>query len=182
MVGDLIGLVDAARAVLGLRDGVLADLRAGRSRRASRRIAAHAIASSTTPSCGGGARGVASARRWSPTRAASPAPRRHGSTSRNPIRRSGSPAWSSSSQLALLWFGGRACSRGIAWAESVGRRQPALLRQPWPAHDGRAAELARSKVADLSEDPSVIDLLAQDVSAHAARRWRELQAQVGGPG
>ncbi|TMQ06066.1 MAG: hypothetical protein E6J90_38135 [Deltaproteobacteria bacterium] len=79
---------------------------------------------------------------------------------------------------ALMWFGGKACSRGIAWAESVARRQPALLRQAWPGHEGRAAELARIKVRDLSDDPSVIDVPARDVSEHAARRWRQPQAQV----
>ncbi|TMQ09057.1 MAG: hypothetical protein E6J91_31495 [Deltaproteobacteria bacterium] len=75
---------------------------------------------------------------------------------------------------ALRWFGGKACSRGIAWAESVARRRPRLLQQPWP-HEGRTAELARSKVRDLSGDPQVIELLAQGVSDHAMRRWRQLQ-------
>jgi len=79
---------------------------------------------------------------------------------------------------ALMWFSGRAASRGIAWAESVARRRPTLLWQPWPAHDGRAAELARTKLADLADDPRVVDLLCKDVSAHAARRRRQLQAQI----
>ncbi|TMQ04759.1 MAG: hypothetical protein E6J90_50625 [Deltaproteobacteria bacterium] len=59
----------------------------------------------------------------------------------------------------------------------MARRWPRLLRQAWPAHDERTAELVRSKVRDLSDDASVIELLAQDVSEHAARRWRQLQAQ-----
>ncbi|TMQ15327.1 MAG: hypothetical protein E6J90_03855 [Deltaproteobacteria bacterium] len=77
-----------------------------------------------------------------------------------------------------MWFGGMACSRGIAWAERVARRRPPLLQQPWPANEGRTAELARNKVRDLSEDPRVIELLARDVSEHAARRWRQLQVEV----
>jgi hypothetical protein len=59
----------------------------------------------------------------------------------------------------------------------VARRQPALLRQAWPAHEGRAAELARTKVADLTEDPSVVGLLAKGVSARGATVAR-LQPQV----
>jgi hypothetical protein len=81
---------------------------------------------------------------------------------------------------AIMWFSGMACSRGIAWAESVARRDAQLLRRPWPVHDGRAAELARGKVADLSRDPRVIDRLAVDVTERAARRWRELQVERGG--
>jgi hypothetical protein len=101
---------------------------------------------------------------------------------RDRLQLSAQPAAPDLPQPALLWFGGGACSRGIAWAESVARRQPALLRQAWPAHEGRTAELARSKVRDLCEDPRVIDVLARGVSEHAARRWRQLQAQTGGPG
>jgi hypothetical protein len=76
---------------------------------------------------------------------------------------------------ALMWLSGMASTRGIAWAESVAERRPELLRQPWPTHDGRAAELARAKVDDLCEDPTVVDLLAVEVSKQAARRWRKLQ-------
>lgn len=68
------------------------------------------------------------------------------------------------------------CDRGERLGGQVARRCPRLLQQPWPAHEGRTAEL-RSKVRDLSEDPRVIELLAQGVSEHAARQWRQLQVQ-----
>jgi hypothetical protein len=77
---------------------------------------------------------------------------------------------------AMLWFSGMAAMRGGRWAEDVARRRPALLGRPWPANDGRAAELARSKVRDLSEDPGVVDRLAVKLAEHAARRWAVLQA------
>jgi hypothetical protein len=80
---------------------------------------------------------------------------------------------------ALMWLGGMASTRGISWAESVAKRHPELLGRQWPKHDGRAAELARSKVDDLCEDPHVVDLLAIEVSEQAARRWRQLQADPG---
>jgi hypothetical protein len=78
-----------------------------------------------------------------------------------------------------MWLNGMASTRGIAWAEGVAKRQPALLRRPWPKHEGRAAELARAKVDDLCEDPRMVDLLAVEVSKQAARRWRQLQADPG---
>lgn len=82
---------------------------------------------------------------------------------------------------ALMWFSGMACSRGITWAESVARRDRSLLQRPWPAHEGRAAALARDKVADLSRDPKVIERLAMELSERAAKRWRELQQMAHQP-
>jgi hypothetical protein len=78
-----------------------------------------------------------------------------------------------------MWLSGMACTRGISWAERVAKRRPELLRRQWPKHEGRAAELARTKVEDLCEDPHVVDLLAVEVSKQAARRWRQLQADPG---
>ena len=78
-------------------------------------------------------------------------------------------------ERALMWFGGLAGTRGTRWAESVADRRPVLLRQPWPRHDGRAAELARGKVDDLSQDPRVVDHLGAMVTADAARRWLAIQ-------
>jgi hypothetical protein len=80
---------------------------------------------------------------------------------------------------ALMWLGGMASTRGIAWAMSVAERSPGLLRCPHPAHGGPAAKLARAKVKDLCEDPHVMDLLAVEVSRQAARRWLQLQANPG---
>jgi hypothetical protein len=68
---------------------------------------------------------------------------------------------------ALMWLGGMACTRGIAWAEGIAKRQPALLHRPWPQHEGRSAKLARAKVEDLCKDPHVVDLLAVEVSKAA---------------
>jgi hypothetical protein len=76
---------------------------------------------------------------------------------------------------AMMWFSGMAALRGGRWAEDVARRRPGLLRRPWPPNDGRAAELARAKVRDLSEDPGVVDRLAVKLAEHAARRWAALQ-------
>jgi hypothetical protein len=84
-------VINAARAVLDLRDGLRAGVLA--------LIAAHAIASSTTPSDGGGARCAASSRRSSLTRSVSPAlrwrpgspPIRRCSMSPSPVRRSRAP-------------------------------------------------------------------------------------------
>jgi hypothetical protein len=59
------------------------------------------------------------------------------------------PMICSEGQLAQLR--GAAASRGERWASSV-ERKPMLRARPWPAHDGRAADIARSKVADLTRD------------------------------
>jgi len=76
---------------------------------------------------------------------------------------------------AIMWFGGMARERGVRWAESVARRQPRHLAQPWPHNEGRPAELARAKVADLSEDPRIVERLAANVAEAAERRWTQLQ-------
>ncbi len=44
-------------------------------------------------------------------------------------------------------------------------------RQPWPAHDGRAAAIARRKVADLTRDRRLVELLAAELARWAAKRW-----------
>jgi hypothetical protein len=72
----------------------------------------------------------------------------------------------------------------MSTASKDARLMPALALAPtgatqWPTPDGRAAELARSKLEDLCEDPHVVDLLAVEVSQHSARRWRQLQADPG---
>lgn len=67
---------------------------------------------------------------------------------------------------------GVAACRGEAWASSVAARRPGL-RAAWPAYDGKAADLARRKVADLSRDERLRDVLARICHAWAARRWAQ---------
>ena len=78
---------------------------------------------------------------------------------------------------AIMCLGGTASVRGDRWAERVARSRPDLLERPWPSHDGRAAELARKHVADLSADPRLIERFAAIASESAARRWRDLEVQ-----
>ena len=66
---------------------------------------------------------------------------------------------------------GTAARRGELWADDVGRRRPMLRARPWPSHEGRAAELAIAKVADMTRDPELREQLAREVTAWAARRW-----------
>lgn len=81
------------------------------------------------------------------------------------------------SDNAIMWLGGVASCRGGCWADRVARSRPDLLGQPWPPYEGRAAELARKQVADLSSDPRLIERFAVLANESAARRWRELEAQ-----
>lgn len=66
---------------------------------------------------------------------------------------------------------GAAACRGENWAASVGKRRPMLNARPWPRYEGRAADLARSKVADLTRDPQLREQLAVELATWAARRW-----------
>ncbi len=43
--------------------------------------------------------------------------------------------------------------------------------RPWPAFEGRAAALARTKVTDLASDPALVDRLARELAKWAARWW-----------
>ena len=66
---------------------------------------------------------------------------------------------------------GAAACRGERWASSVGERKPMLRARPWPKHEGRAADLARSKISDLTRDPELREMLAVELASWAARRW-----------
>lgn len=68
---------------------------------------------------------------------------------------------------------GCAALRGERWGESVARRVG--TRRPWPAFEGRAREVALRKVADLSRDPELLELLAAELAQWAARRWGEIR-------
>jgi hypothetical protein len=45
-----------------------------------------------------------------------------------------------------------------------------LRAKPWPAHEGRAADIARSNVANLTRDPELREMLAVQLATWA-RRW-----------
>jgi len=67
---------------------------------------------------------------------------------------------------------GAARARGMRWAEAVHKKAPAP--RPWPAYDGRAADIARRKVAGLSTHDLVLELLAQACWSEAGRRWGQV--------
>jgi hypothetical protein len=66
---------------------------------------------------------------------------------------------------------GVASCRGEVWAARVARETS--TSQPWPAHAGRAADIARRKIADLTRDPRLAERLAAELARGAARRWRQ---------
>jgi hypothetical protein len=49
-----------------------------------------------------------------------------------------------------------------------------LRARPWPAYDGVAADIARRKIADLTRDPELREMLAVELATWAARRWSKL--------
>lgn len=70
---------------------------------------------------------------------------------------------------------GAAATRGEVWADQVAK---VIDRsRPWPAHEGRAAAIARSKVEDLSRDPRLVEQLAAELARWAAKRWESRRAQ-----
>lgn len=80
---------------------------------------------------------------------------------------------------SVEWLGGVAASRGDGWASSIARRKPGLLTRPWPALEGRAAELAAAKVIDLTDDRRLFARLLETLNAAARRRWDQLRAGAG---
>ena len=78
----------------------------------------------------------------------------------------------------VMWHGGIASSRRVAWAERIAREHPHLLDQPWPPLAGRAAAKTLAKVTDLGhEDLRLIKQLVEEVAESAARRWEELRGE-----
>ncbi len=75
---------------------------------------------------------------------------------------------------AFAQLRGVAACRGEVWAMDVARRAP--IARPWPSYEGRAAELARGKVGDLTPDPALADRLAREVAHWAARWWSRRDA------
>lgn len=79
---------------------------------------------------------------------------------------------------SIEWLGGVAASRGDGWAMSIARRRPGLLARPWPALEGRAAEIAAGKVIDLTADRRLFARLLDTLNAAARRRWEQLRART----
>jgi hypothetical protein len=71
--------------------------------------------------------------------------------------------------------------RGAAWAESVARRQPYLVKnEPWPMYnEPKVRPIARAKVADLSLDGRVCDQLSIACWQAAYAWWLQARARVG---
>lgn len=65
---------------------------------------------------------------------------------------------------------GTSACRGEVWAQRVARVVDRAL--PWPPHAGKAAAIARDKVADLTLDPRLLEALAMELARWAARWWR----------
>ncbi len=68
---------------------------------------------------------------------------------------------------------------GEFWAERVARAHPRLLARSWPAHEGRAAEVAQRQVDELASDPRVLAVIASECSRFAAKRWEEIRRGEG---
>lgn len=65
---------------------------------------------------------------------------------------------------------GHARARGMSWAMAVAERVSPSSR-PWPAYEGRAAAIARAKVADLARDERVLEEMAVEAYEDARRFW-----------
>jgi hypothetical protein len=74
--------------------------------------------------------------------------------------------------LAGSWdnLRGTAACRGELWADRVACSVP--RSRAWPAHEGKAAAIARRKVEDLTRDDRLLEMLAAELARWAARRWR----------
>lgn len=67
---------------------------------------------------------------------------------------------------------GVAAVRGERWADDVAARVPRARRaEPWPTDSEKALALAKLQVADLARDQQLLELLAREANAWAARRW-----------
>lgn len=70
---------------------------------------------------------------------------------------------------------GVAASRGTHWAERVWPRAHRAERSsPWPGTE-RARRMAVVRVADLTRDARLGELLADELAAWAAKRWESLR-------
>ncbi len=76
---------------------------------------------------------------------------------------------------------GAARARGYAWGASVAERLRARQRAlpPWPGwQSSRVRAIARRKVAGLSGDHEVLEVLARACESEATRRYERLRADA----
>lgn len=74
-------------------------------------------------------------------------------------------------ELSKRCLGGAMFLRGYLWARRVGRRVE-LRDRAWPAFEGRCAEIARRRARDSeSEDPRLVEYLAEICHAAASQEW-----------
>ena len=71
---------------------------------------------------------------------------------------------------------GQANVIGQCWAERICRGE-LRAREAWPAHEGKAAEMARDKVRYLTRDPRMLEELAAACTAGAAAWWQRRPAR-----
>lgn len=72
----------------------------------------------------------------------------------------------------LEQLSGAADARGYRWAMAVATK--VSFSTPWPAFEGKCAEIARRKVVDLTSDPILREHLAERAAAAAAGEWNRL--------
>ena len=71
---------------------------------------------------------------------------------------------------------GAAQSRGEQWARNIARVVP--MDKPWP-HTARTRAIALKKVADLTTDHRLRELLAVEVEIGACRWWNRARDRAG---
>lgn len=62
--------------------------------------------------------------------------------------------------------------RGEVWADEIAAKAPQLRCEPWPSGSEKVVAIARTKVADLTRDPQLLEQLAAELARWAERRWR----------
>lgn len=65
---------------------------------------------------------------------------------------------------------GAAACRGERWAVELAL-DPRLRGRTWPTGSDKLLAIARVKVADLTRDAKLLELLAAELVEWAARRW-----------
>jgi hypothetical protein len=70
---------------------------------------------------------------------------------------------------AFMQSKGVAACRGESWAREVARKVSREI--PWPAHEGKARDIALRKVEDMTRDARLRELLAAELAAWAAKAW-----------
>ena len=81
----------------------------------------------------------------------------------------------------LAWLGGAAACRGSYWAANVVRRLGQRRVEPaptWPRYDdsARLRNLALARIADMTSDPVLGELLARACAESAREEYDQLMA------